>query len=96
MWRNYDSWGNPLEPRNPQAVPLPPAPVERSYAWEQIKFPDFEKWNEQKAYEKATRDMGGKTRNPRAGAPKVKGNLKQDFRAHLETEFYELSSDDED
>ena len=85
MWRNYDSWGNPLEPRNPQAVPLPPAPVERSYAWEQIKFPDFEKWNEQQAYEKAKR----------AKLAKVKS--KKPARINFVTdEYYVSSSDDED
>lgn len=84
MWRNYDSWGNPLEPRNPQAVPLPPAPVERSYAWEQIKFPDFEKWNEQKAYENAKSAMSAV-------------NSKKPARINFVTdEYYVSSSDDED
>ena len=50
MWRNYDAWGNSLEPAHP--IPhnekmLPPAPPTSPYGWwEEIEFPRYEKYRE--------------------------------------------------
>ena len=136
MWRNYDAWGNPLEPENPIPLnekKLPPAPAKRSYGWEEIQFPSYEKYREDQVHkakevERALKQLGipvdeflnaskGKQRKMRRTAVRNKSGrgkknaqavaangiliengyplLDVEFDTHMETEFYELSSDED-
>jgi len=130
MWRNYDAWGNSLEPAHPiphNEKKMRPAPTKRSYGWEEIRFPDLERQKAFQVYEalktlgidpetyhaagrgeqkkmrrNAIRNKNGRgKKNAQAAAANniliANGYPLHDIEidAHMETEFYELSSDED-